>query len=143
MTANDYKELLQRYYEGVWNRGDLSLSDELISPTEVQHTHGTLGPGGPHYDRTAARAFRAAFPDVRFTIEVMVDGGELIAVLWRAQGTHADTGRPLRDYTGVNIFRIADGKVVEVWNTRDDLGLFAQLELIPPRSQLVPKVFSL
>ena len=30
-------------------------------------------------------------------------------------------------FAGVNIFRITEGKVVEIWNHRDDLGLLEQL----------------
>jgi predicted SnoaL-like aldol condensation-catalyzing enzyme len=30
-------------------------------------------------------------------------------------------------FSGVNIFRIRDGKVAEIWNHRDDLGLAQQL----------------
>jgi SnoaL-like polyketide cyclase len=37
-----------------------------------------------------------------------------------ATGKHAT-------FSGVNIFRIRDGKVVEIWNHRDDLGLAQQL----------------
>jgi hypothetical protein len=30
-------------------------------------------------------------------------------------------------FSGVNVFRFAGGKVVELWNHRDDLGLLQQL----------------
>jgi hypothetical protein len=42
---------------------------------------------------------------------------------------------------GVNFFRIADGKVVEIWDTRDDLGPFAQLGLVPPATELLTQVY--
>jgi predicted ester cyclase len=140
MSAEGYEPLIRRYYEEVWSRGNEAVADdlaaELISPAEIHHTHESQGPGGPERDTQDARRFHAAFPDVHFTIEVVVNGGELIAVFWRAQGTHAATDRPVSNYTGVNIFRFANDQVVEVWNVRDDLGLFAQLGLIPPRSEL-------
>ncbi len=140
MPAEGYEPLIRRYYEEVWSRGNWPAADELaaklISPAEIHHTHESQGLGGPEWDAQGARAFRSAFSDMHFTIEVMVNAGELIAVFWRAQGTHAATGRPVTNYTGVNIFRFANDQVVEVWNVRDDLGLFAQLGLIPPRSEL-------
>ncbi len=140
MSVEGYEPLIRRYYDEVWSRGNWAaaaeLTAELISPAEIHHTHEDQGPGGPEWDAQAARAFRSAFPDMHFTIEVVVNGGDLIAVFWRAQGTHAATGRPVTNYTGVNIFRFAGGQVVEVWNVRDDLGLFAQLGLSPPRSEL-------
>jgi steroid delta-isomerase-like uncharacterized protein len=58
---------------------------------------------------------------------------DLVAARWTMSGTHAGawggvppTGRTVR-FAGVNFFRIADGKVAEIWNVRDDLGLREQL----------------
>lgn len=64
----------------------------------------------------------------------MLGDGDLVAARWTASGTHsgawgdvAPTGRRATFY-GVNIFRFGDdGKVVEIWNHRDDLGLTEQL----------------
>ncbi|HEX8916951.1 MAG TPA: ester cyclase, partial [Chloroflexota bacterium] len=140
MAATGNVALVRRLYEAVWNDGDPAVADELIAPREVHHPHGGTEPGGPEAQKQAARRFRRAFPDNRLTIELVVDGGELIAVRWRIEGTHAATGRPITDYTGVNIFRISDGKIVEIWDTRDDLGLYAQVGLIPPRSELAPQL---
>jgi predicted ester cyclase len=140
-VATEHEAMLRRYYDAVWNQGDLDVSADLISPDEIYHMHGVTGRGGPAWDRGGARTFRGAFPDIQFTIELVVDGGDLTAVLWRASGTHLATGTPIADYTGVNIFRIVDGAIVEVWNTRDDLSLYAQLGLVPPRSELGPRVF--
>ena len=54
---------------------------------------------------------------------------------WTAEGTHrgpwgtiAATRRPMT-FSGVNIFRFENGKVAEIWNYRDDLGLMQQLEV--------------
>jgi predicted ester cyclase len=59
---------------------------------------------------------------------------DLVAARWTATGTHTDPwgGRPptrrRAEFSGVNIFRFGpDGKVVEIWNHRDDLGLQEQL----------------
>lgn len=141
MATTGNVALVRRLYQAVWNQGDLAAADDLIAPNEVHHSHGGAGPGGPEAQKQAARHFRTAFPDNRLTIEQVVDGGELVAVRWRIEGTHAATGRPIRDYTGVNIFRIVDGQIVEIWDTRDDLGLYAQVGLIPPRSELGPQLY--
>lgn len=37
------------------------------------------------------------------------------------------TNRPKRNLLGVNIFRFENGKVTEIWNHRDDLGLMEQV----------------
>ena len=64
----------------------------------------------------------------------MLGEGDLVAARWTASGTHsgdwgdvAPTGKHVT-FSGVNIFRFGDnGKVIEIWNHRDDLGLREQL----------------
>jgi predicted SnoaL-like aldol condensation-catalyzing enzyme len=142
MTGSEKLALVRRLYESVWEQGEFAVDDELISPDEIYHQHGVDGQGGPEWDKDAARRFRANFRDLRIRLELTVEEADLLAVLWRIEGTHVETGKEIGDYTGVNIFRIVDGRVVEVWNTRDDLGLYAQIGVIPPRSELATRVFT-
>ena len=142
MTVSEKVALVQHYYDSVWEQGHFAVDDELISPDEVYHQHSVHGRGGPEWDKEAARRFRANFRDLHITLELTVEEGELLAVLWRIEGTHVATGKAIREYTGVNIFRIVNGRIAEVWNTRDDLGLYAQVGVIPPRSGLAAQVFS-
>jgi len=64
---------------------------------------------------------RAAFPDMTTTLEHLIGEGDMVAVrhVWRAthQGPYegiAPTGRPIT-FTGADIYRIVDGKIVEEW----------------------------
>jgi predicted ester cyclase len=66
-------------------------------------------------------------------VELVIEQDDLVAARWTAEGTNTGdwggqpaTGRRAR-VCGVNIFRFRDGRVVEIWNHRDDLGLIEQL----------------
>jgi len=66
-------------------------------------------------------------------IDLTVAEGDMVAARWTTEGTNTSawagrepTGKHAV-FSGVNIFRFADGKVVELWNHRDDLGLMQQL----------------
>jgi predicted ester cyclase len=66
-------------------------------------------------------------------VELLVAEGDYVVGRWTASGTHlgpwgdvAPTGRRAT-FSGVNIFRFEGGKVVEIWNHRDDQGLMEQL----------------
>jgi predicted SnoaL-like aldol condensation-catalyzing enzyme len=142
MSTEANEAVVRRLYEEMWNRGEFAVADELIAPTETHHAHGRTVAGGPEAQTRAARAFRKAFPDNHLTLEVVVSGGDLVAARWRIAATHADTGARITDYVGVNIFRIVDGQIVEIWDTRDDLGLFSQLGLIPPVAELMAQVYA-
>jgi predicted ester cyclase len=141
MSADSNEALIRRLFDAVWSSDDFDVADELVADTEIHHDHGASAAGGPEAQKQGARAFRAAFPDAHFTLELVVSAGDLVAARWRCTATHAGTGAKIADYVGVNFFRIADGKLVEIWDTRDDLGLFAQLGLVPPPTELLAQVY--
>ena len=134
MADDENKQVVRRFYEELWNRGNLDAADELVAPDYVRHD---LRPGdappGPAGQKAVAEKFRAAFPDVSLEVEALVAEGDLVVARWTMFGTHigawgdsAPTGRSVR-FSGVNFFRIADHKIAEIWNVRDDLGLREQL----------------
>ena len=67
------------------------------------------------------------------TLEHLIGEGDMVAVrhVWRAthQGPYegiAPTGRPVT-FTGADVYRIVDGKIVEEWSEYDELGILRQL----------------
>ena len=122
------------------------MADDVFAHDYVRHDlRATQAAPGPEGQKQIARAFRTAFPDLAFDVEVVVAEDDYVAARWTASGTHTGrwgdveaTGR-LVSFSGVNIFRFEDGRVVEIWNHRDDLGLQEQLEATvfagaPPRA---------
>ena len=88
---------------------------------------------GPAGQVKVAREFRNSFPDIHYTFDLLVAENDLVVVRWTSSATMTGkwgnvepTGRKVT-YSGVNIFRLKDGKVVEIWNHRDDLGAQQQL----------------
>ena len=135
MSIEDHKALIRRFYEEVWNKGNLDAADTIFADDYVRHD---LRPGnplpGPAGQKKIAADFRAAFPDLHMTIDVIVAEGDMIVARWTTEGTNTGqwgsippTGKRAK-FSGVNIFRIANGKVVEIWNHRDDLGVMQQLD---------------
>ena len=126
--------LVRRFYEQVWNRGNLDVADEVFAEDYVRHDlRPSRAEPGPAGQKRIAADFRRAFPDLRFVVELVIEQADLVAARWTAEGTNTGdwggqpaTGRPAR-FSGVNIFRFRDGRVVEIWNHRDDLGLIEQL----------------
>ena len=133
MTIEQNKALIRRFYDEVWNKGNLDVAAEVFTEDYVRHD---LRPGtallGPEGQKRIAADFRAAFPDLHMTVDFMLAEGDLVAARWTNEGTNTGpwggvppTGKHIR-FCGVNIFRIANGKVVEIWNHRDDLGVMQQ-----------------
>jgi predicted ester cyclase len=134
VSAEANKALLRRFYEKVWGSGNYDVADEVFAPDYVRHDFRPGDPTpGPEGQKQIARDFRAAFPDLVFEVELVFGEGDLVVGRWTASGTHTGpwagvgpTGRTMR-FSAANICRFADGKVVEIWNHRDDLGLMQQL----------------
>jgi steroid delta-isomerase-like uncharacterized protein len=134
MTTEEHKELVRRFYEEAWDRGKGDVAFEVFADDYVRHD---FRPGealpGPAGQKKIAEDFRVAFPDLRFTVDLLFGEGDLVVGRWTATGTHLGawagtepSGRHVT-FSGVNIFRFDGGKVVEIWNHRDDLGLLEQL----------------
>ncbi len=140
MTAAAHQTLVHRFNEEVWTQGNVAAADELLAPTYVAHF-----PGSPPLDREGQKQFiaanRTAFPDVHATIEDLIAEGDKVAFRWTTRGAHHGefqgipaTGKQVT-VTGISIFRIAGGQLVEQWAEFDALGMLQQLGVIPAPGQ--------
>lgn len=132
------KALVRRGVENVWNGRNVDVIDEVVASDFIIHA---TSPDKEIHGREGVRqqfaGLRAAFPDLHFTIEDHIAEGDRVVTRWTAQGTHhgefqgiPPTGRQVK-LTGIDIDRVAAGKVVECWMNMDELGLLQQLGAIP------------
>ena len=133
MDAVDLKTLVEQFAQA-FNNNDLPKLASLLSPTIMDHSTPAQG-----REQVASlfSAFRAAFPDAHITTEdILVDGDK---AAWRTttSGTHLGDAFGIRAtrkravWTGIDIFRVVDGQIVERWYNVDNLGQFQQLGLLP------------
>lgn len=136
MDVEANKALVGRFYEEVWARGNVTFTEEVFADDYVRHDlRPTRAPPGAAGQALIAEQFRRAFPDLEWRVDLVLGDGDVVAARWTASGTHsgawgdvAPTGKRAT-FSGVNIFRFGDeGKVVEIWNHRDDFGLREQLD---------------
>ncbi len=141
MSTEENKAIVRRYYEEVWNQGNLAAVDELYTPTFILN--------GQTIDcdqqKQIIAGTRAAIPNSTLTCEDMIAEGDKVASRWMARGTHQGewltsignippTGKQVT-VTGISIHRIEDGRIVEDWFNLDELGLFQQLGAMPASGQ--------
>lgn len=60
-------------------------------------------------------SYRSAFPSTRFTILSIASDGNLVSVCWASRGTHACARAGKNVVTGLSVYRVAAGKIVEGW----------------------------
>ena len=120
--------------------GDMTTIDEIIAPEFVRHDlAGGTEAHGPDGVKRLIAALRSAFPDIQTTVDDVISGGDRVVVRFTARGTQsgpfmgiAPTGREAT-WTGINIYRVADGQIQETWQLADGLGLLRQLGAAPGR----------
>ncbi|MDQ3861097.1 MAG: ester cyclase [Actinomycetota bacterium] len=141
-TSDENKDISRRADEELFNRGNLSIADELFASNFVYHdpvSHEEWR--GPESVKSYATMLRVAFPDLHQTIEEQIAEGDKVAYRWTARGTHqgefmgiAPTGNRV-EMTGISIARLIDGKIEEIWENYDALGMMQQLGIVPSSEQ--------
>jgi steroid delta-isomerase-like uncharacterized protein len=142
MSLKENKAIIRSLYE-VFNKHDVALLDSLIAPDFVDHTMQLRGLDSFKKFETD---FIKSFPDYSETIEDIISEGDKVWVHFKVTGTHTGewnffgitfppTGKKIT-YTGVGIWRIIDGKVVERKSIRDMLDFLRQLGVIEPTEKV-------
>ena len=129
MSIEQNTAIARRYYEDVWDKGNLAAVEELVAPNIV------LNDWAPGLDglKKVISGTRVSFPDLHYALEDFIAAGDKVVVRFKFHGTQqgeyrgiAPTGKAI-SYTGIGIWRLADGKLVEHWSNIDLFGLMQQL----------------
>jgi steroid delta-isomerase-like uncharacterized protein len=132
------KEILGRFIEDVWNRGDLDAASAYVAAAyTIGHDHGDPWHGrtlDPAQFRERLELARAPFPDQRFETVEMIAEDNRVVMTWLWSGTHAGavagyppTGRRIT-MSGATVYRFdADDRLTGHWQIKDALGVFQQL----------------
>lgn len=137
--STENKAIVRRLWEEFIDKGNLGIADEIIADNFVNY--GILPAGEVMRGREAVKQYMTmlhkAFPDGHFAIEDQIAEGDKVVTRWRFHGTHkgefqgiAPTGKQVT-MTGIEILRLAGGKVVEDWDNFDALGMMQQLGVVP------------
>jgi steroid delta-isomerase-like uncharacterized protein len=139
-TENE--DLVRRLYDDILNTGDLDQADALIAANYIDHNPlGVARTPGLVGFKQAFRIFRVAFPDQHYTVEEIIVKADKVVCRFTMRGTHRGTFMGITSTekkvqaTGIDIFRIAEGKIVEHWGGFDRLGLMQQLGVIHRRAR--------
>ncbi len=141
MSVEENIAVVRRHFDTL-DSGDIVASAACYAPDALNHGH----PASPEVIRRVLSSLYTLQP--RHTIEETIAVGDKVVCRITSHGVHAGTpefpvlggilqGVPPthKEYTGqsIHIFEFRDGKIVEHWANRDDLGTAQQLGFtIPP-----------
>jgi steroid delta-isomerase-like uncharacterized protein len=133
--STENEALAQRFHRDIFQAGNLAVADEILALDFVMHAPGFPAElaHGPEGMKRLATATRTAFPDLQFTDEDIIAQGDKVVIRWIFRATHQGefhgippTGKQVT-FGGIDIFRVAGGKLLELWPEADNLGLLQQL----------------
>ncbi len=140
--SDSAKRVIERIIDDLVNKGQFAKFDELISDRIVSHDPTEPGPivGGDAY-RAAMQATRAALANLQVRIDDFVVDGNKVAYRWTATARHvgelhgiAASGKDV-EFSGIDIARVEEGRLVEEWMNWDALGLLRRLGAVPALAQ--------
>ncbi len=119
MSTEENKLLVRRYIEEVVNTGDVGRLAEFIAPNYVEVYRNVRYPIGIDGAKKHVLGGRATYPDIHVKIELQIAEGDWVVSQITARGTHKGTWLGMKptgkvlEFTGVNIDKIMDGRIVE------------------------------
>jgi steroid delta-isomerase-like uncharacterized protein len=137
MPDQDSKAAARRFFQNVWNEGNVAEAANFLAPDFVSHNSFGVSIVGPEEYGQAVLAYRSAFPDLVTTVEDALGDADRVAVRGTDRGTHLGTfmGHPptgrFVTTSWIEIFRLEEGKAVEGWVETDVKHLLDQLASTP------------
>ncbi len=137
MSTEENKEIIRNFFEK-WNSKDREeLLEKYLSPDCVMH-----GGDGTSTEYEEMKKFFAslgqAFPDQLIEIRDVIAEGDKVVVLMQDSGTMKGpmmglepTGKRF-SVPAIEVFRLADGKIAEMWEGRDMATFMRQIGAAPP-----------
>jgi predicted ester cyclase len=126
------KDVARRFVEAFIG-GDTAVIDEVVADDVIDHQPlpgQPAGRAGIHY---ASSVYRTGFPDLTTTVGLQLAHGDLVFQQGSANGTNTGplmgllaTGRPAT-IAWMDLYRVVDGRIVEIWHLEDLAGTLGQL----------------
>ena len=119
--------VLNKWFNEVWNNGNESAIDELM--TKEAYAHGIPAPDqvkGPEGFKQFFHDFRNQFHDIKIDVDDVVSQDDIESARTVVHAVHTATGKNVT-FEGICMARIEDGKIAEAWNNYDFLSLHQQL----------------
>lgn len=138
MSIEQNKAIVRQLVEEVINQNNLSLAAEIMAADIIQHEEMPPGvPDGVEGTKMLFAMLHTAFPDFKATINDLIAEDDKVVVFMTWNGTQdgdwmgmPPSGKQM-SINVIDIFRVADGKLVEHWGISDTMAMMQQLGAMP------------
>lgn len=138
MPKAEHENIVGRWFDDLFTRGDLDAVDDLVAPDLVAHGQGGAEDAhGRESFREWLRWYTSAFTEREWAVHDVISEGEKAVARYSGWATYGGglLGIPSEGQrvleTGILILRVRDGLVLELWSEMSDLQLVMQLGAFP------------
>jgi steroid delta-isomerase-like uncharacterized protein len=137
VAPQDNKAIVSQFIEEFKNKANHAIVQELFAEDFVHHFKDPNLPPGREAMMLLGQAVVAGFPDVQVTVEDLLADGDKVIERTTARATHQGTfngvpatGKPVL-WTEIHIYRLAHGRIAELWSEIDFLAILMQIGALP------------
>jgi predicted ester cyclase len=138
MSTESNKATYRRWIDEVWHKGNWAAHEELVSPDCKDHNPVPGLPPGSAGMVALATMLHDGHSDLKWWIDQLMGEGDMVVGRWAMTGVHTGpvfgvpgTGRSAQ-ITGMDMVRLFDGRIVEIWHNEDVIGYLMQIGVVPP-----------
>ena len=142
MPAEENKAIVRRWVDEAYNPGNVGLMDELFAADFVNHDPANPMVRDLEGLKQDVRTQQEAFPDRHTSIDELLADGDKVIKRFTFRGTQSGewngipaTGKQVT-LQGIDILRIENGQITEIWWGYDALGVLQQLGVLPQAEQV-------
>ena len=135
--SEENKAIVRKFMDDFWKDQKIESADEHLAEDFVAHNLDPQLPPNREGVKMFGSMFQSAFPDGTMAVEDQVAEGDRVVTRWSGRATHTGelfgipaTGKVV-SVSGIEIARIANGKIAESWGEFDTMGLMQQLGAVP------------
>lgn len=116
------REVVELYNYVVWNEQDFALADELLADKVVRHGVDEAVTLTREQARRRIEELCATIEHVEFALPIVVagDDGEHVAIVYQADMAGRDGSADA--IASIEVFRVIDGRITDVWNNVHEHG---------------------
>jgi len=121
MSIKDNKAIIRRFFDEVWNQGNMEVIDELVAEDVRGQDAAVDETRTIEAVKNVVVLFHTAFPDASYTIYDLIGENDKVVARWSLTGTHRGTFLDVSPtekqviVNGIIIYRLEAGKIVEYW----------------------------
>ena len=121
--ARTAREVVELYNLELWNNRRFELADELIADTMIRHEVGEAHTLTREQALKRATDTWAEFDHIRFDLDIVIadDDGEHVTIVYDSV---LSKGENEVRVASMEVFRVVEGAIVEVWNCGYKLGVW-------------------